>query len=82
MVYFSHVPPVAGPSLPCGFPLPCANMAAALPHRAARPGPTTTAQWCAIGTAWADAGTWGGHRAVLTQLWQITVCSLIHDIAV
>lgn len=66
----------SGPA--CGCPLPHAIMAEALPHRAARPSPTTTTQQCGISTAQADNGTWGGHTTVLTQLQQITVCSLLH----
>ena len=49
-------------------PGPWAIMAVALPHWEARPGSRATTQQCVIDTAWADTGTWGRHRAVLTQV--------------
>lgn len=74
--YSGPHPPV-GPAHPAAGPAP-RHHGPALPHRAARPGPTATAPRCEIGAAQADSGTRGGRRAVLTQLWQITVCSAIH----
>lgn len=57
--YCRYVQPVAQP-------LPSAAMAAALPCHVA-PSPTTTKQWCAVSTAWAETET-GAGGAVQCQL--------------
>jgi len=60
-----------GPAHPTAALLP-AIMAAALPHRAARPLsmhpalPTTTHRW-AVGAAWAEIWEQGGHSSVLPE---------------
>lgn len=62
-VHFKQ-PRRSGPA--CGCPLPHAIMAEALPHRAARPSPTTTTQQCGISTAQADTGRAQGSADPVT----------------